>query len=170
MKAAISFCFLIYSLTACGQSPKEMTDAIGKLQFLQGVWKGNGWIQDGDKKQYFNETETVDIKLGGTLLQIGVHGTSVDNDSLVINSGLAIIRYDVSSKKYGMQFFQADGSAADAIVTIKNKNTAEINVHRGSSYTRFVIAIRDNVWFEQAFSGGDGKNWKQFFEMKLVRQ
>jgi hypothetical protein len=170
MKTAVSFCFWILSLTGFAQEPKEIVAAIRKLQFLEGVWQGKGWIQDGNTKRHFNETETVSVKLGGTLMQIDVYGTSAESDSVIINSGLAVIRYNVTSKKYEMHFFQADGSVAEAQVIIKDKNTAEINLNRGSSYTRFVIGTRDNVWFEQAFTSSDGKDWEQFFEMKLVRQ
>lgn len=69
-----------------------------------------------------------------------------------------------------MIFFQADGSCAEADVSITNENTAEINLHRSSGYTRFIIEIKNSQWFEKAFSSSDGKNWNQFFEMKLNKQ
>jgi len=170
MKAAISICFFILALKGFAQAPKETTDAIRKLAFLEGVWKGKGWIGTGDKKQHFNEIETVRIKAGETLLQIDVYGTSVNNDSVIINNGLAIINYDIPTKEYKMKFFQSDGSFAEADVSIINENTVEINLHRQSGYTRFVIEAKNSQWFEQAFSSNDGKNWNQFFEMKLTRQ
>ncbi len=69
-----------------------------------------------------------------------------------------------------MKFFQADGSAVDATVSLPNEHTAEINLHRASGYTRFIIEVKNAQWFEKAFSSSDGKNWNQFFEMKLTRQ
>lgn len=170
IKAIIAFCILMMPLKNFAQAPKETTDAIRKLGFLEGVWKGKGWIGAGDKKQHFNETETVSIKTGGTLLQIDVYGTSVDNDSAIINNGLAIVNYELPTKKYKMIFFQSDGSVAEADVRIHNENTVEINVHRNSGYTRFIIEAEKSQWLEKAFSSSDGKNWNQFFEMKLTRQ
>jgi hypothetical protein len=170
MKAILTVCILILTLKNFAQAPKETTDAIRKLGFLEGVWKGKGWIGSNDKKQHFNETETVKIKTGETLLQIDVYGSSTDNDSVIINNGLAIINYDLPRKKYKMIFFQADGSFAEADVSITNENTAEINLHRSSGYTRFIIEVKNSQWFEKAFSSSDGKNWNQFFEMKLIKQ
>lgn len=98
MKALLTVGILILTLTNFAQAPKETTDAIRKLGFLEGVWKGKGWIGSNNKKQHFNEIETVKIKTGQTLLQIDVYGTSIDNDSVIINNGLAIISYAYSLK------------------------------------------------------------------------
>ena len=38
------------SLNSFGQAPEQTVEAIRKLAFLEGVWKGKGWIQAGDKK------------------------------------------------------------------------------------------------------------------------
>lgn len=170
MKLIITICVLALTLKNFAQAPKETTDAIRKLGFLEGVWRGKGWIGSNDKKQYFNETETGKIKIGGTLLQIDVYGTSLDNDSVIINNGLAIINYDLTKKKYKMNFFQADGSFTEADVNLTNENTVEINLHRRSGYTRFIIETKNAHWFEKAFSSSDGKNWNQFFEMRLIKQ
>jgi hypothetical protein len=170
MKAVITICILMLTLKSFAQAPKETTDAIRKLAFLEGVWKGKGWLGTGDKKQNFNETETAKIKTGETLLQIDVYGTSLENDSVIINNGLAIISYDFPAKSYKMKFFQSDGSLAEADVKLTNEYTVEINLHRKSGYTRFVIEAKESRWFEQAFSSNDGKNWNQFFEMNLTRQ
>lgn len=170
MKGVITICILILSLKNFAQAPTETTDAIRKLGFLEGVWKGKGWIGSSDKKQHFNETETVKIKTGETLLQIDVYGTSIDSDSIAINNGLAIVSYDLPGKKYKMIFFQADGSFTEGEVSLPNENTAEINFHRSSGYTRFIIEVKNLQWFEKAFSSSDGKSWNQFFEMNLTKQ
>ena len=170
MKTVIAISILMLSLKSFAQAPEQTVEAIRKLAFLEGVWRGKGWIQAGDKKQYFNETETVRIKVGETLVQIDVYGVSAENDSVIINNGLAIISYNQPTKKYEMKFFQADGSLTDATVRIIHKNTIEINLSRKTGYTRFVIEANESQWFEQGFSSSDGKSWKQVFEMKLTRQ
>jgi hypothetical protein len=169
-KAVLIFCILLLSLKNFSQAPKETIDALKKLEFLEGVWKGKGWIMMEGNKQHFNETETVKLRTGGTLLQIDVFGTSVDNDSVIINNGLAIVNYDPQSKEYKMIFYQSDASAAKATVKIIAGNTAEISIHRETGYTRFVIEAKNKQWFEKGFSSSDGKTWNQFFEMKLVKQ
>jgi hypothetical protein len=112
----------------------------------------------------------VRIKAGETLVQIDVYGVSAENDSVIINNGLAIISYNRPSKKYEMKFFQSDGSLADATVRIIHKNIVEVNLSPKTGYTRFVIEANESKWFEQGFSSSDGKSWKQIFEMKLARQ
>ena len=170
MKALFTCCILLFTVKIFSQSPKEAIGAMKKLEFLEGVWKGKGWIKSNDKKQHFNETEKVKLRTGGTLLQIDIFGTAVDNDSIVINNGLAIVNYDLQSGEYKMIFYQSDASVATATVKLIANNTAEINLQRKSGYTRFVIEIKNNQWFEQAFSSNDGKTWDQFFEMQLTRQ
>ena len=170
MKAVLSICIILLTIKGIGQVPAEMVDAVKKLQFLEGVWKGQGWILSGDSKQFFNETETATIKTGGTLLQIDVFGTDVDNDQKIINNGLALVRYDTTKNAYEMDFYQSDGSRATATVYLLKTNIAEIILSRAGSFTKFVIEIRNKRWFEQAFSSPDGKNWTQFFEMDLRLQ
>ena len=170
MKTIAIICLMFFTLKGIAQAPLEMIDAIKKLQFLEGTWKGRGWIQSGGKKQYFNETETARIRTGGTLLQIDVFGTAVENENEVINNGLALVRYDTSKGKYEMEFYQSDGSRAAASVTVPNLNTAEIMLSGPGSFTKFVIEIKNKYWFEQAFQSPDGKNWSQFFEMNLALQ
>ena len=169
IKTLLTFFILVATLKNIAQPPGIVT-AFNKFKFLEGIWKGKGWIITDGKRQHFNETETAKIKLGGVLLQIDVYGTAVDNDSLIINNGLAIINYDSPTDEYRMIFFQSDASVAKASVKLIAGNTVEINLHREAGYTRFVIEAKNEQWFEKGFSSSDGKIWNQFFEMKLAKQ
>ncbi|HYC28381.1 MAG TPA: hypothetical protein VEB42_06180 [Chitinophagaceae bacterium] len=169
MKTIATLCLILTAMTMMAQAPSAMTDAIKKLAFLEGTWKGQGWIKTGGQKQLFNETETAKIKTGGTLLQIDVFGTDVKEETRIINNGLAIVRYDTTRRTYLMDFYQSDGSVAEATVEVVNENTASILINRQGSFTRFVIRVKNNRWFEQGFHSRDGKDWTQFFEMDLAR-
>ncbi len=170
VKPLAGLIFLLVCLQSMAQAHTEMQDAMAKLKFLEGVWKGKGWIQLGEEKKFFNETEIAKIKVGGTLLQIDVFGTSVENESEVINNGLALTRFNIDTHKYEMDFYQADGSLVGASINILKDNIAEILLFRTESYTRFVIEIKNKQWFEKGFTSKDGKNWRQFFEMNLLLQ
>lgn len=165
----VTFCILFFTLAASAQTTAEAVSAIKKLNFLEGVWKGRGWIGSVTKKEHFNETETARIRVGGTLVQIDVFGTSVTNDSLIINNGLAIVNYNPVSRNYDMKFYQADASYAEAELKIIKPGTVEINLKKKSGFTRFIIEIRDAHWYEKAFSSNDGKKWQQVFEMDLMQ-
>ena len=65
-KAALAIVALCTAVqVSYSQSTKETKDAIADVLFMEGVWKGTGWVMLGDKKQEFNETETVTKKLNG---------------------------------------------------------------------------------------------------------
>lgn len=42
MKILLAFCMLLATLESFSQAPKEITGAIKKLGFLEGIWKGKG--------------------------------------------------------------------------------------------------------------------------------
>ena len=168
-KSVVTFCILFFTSAVSAQSTDEAVSAIKKLNFLAGVWKGRGWIGTVTNKEHFNETETARIRVGGTLIQIDVFGTSVTNDSLIINNGLAIVNYNPVSRNYDMKFYQADASYAEAELKIIKPGTVEINLIKKSGFTRFVIEIKNAHWLEKAFSSTDGKNWQQVFEMDLTQ-
>ena len=57
------------SVPLSAQNPTSaQLDAMKKLDFLVGQWKGEGWISFGPgQRRTFTQTETIEPKLGGLL-------------------------------------------------------------------------------------------------------
>src|SRR5207248_1294846 len=61
---------LVLPLNAQNRPPSP-PDGMKKLDYLVGEWKGEGWIAfGGGERRTFTQSETIQPKLGGMLLQI----------------------------------------------------------------------------------------------------
>src|SRR5215467_15812173 len=116
MKTALLLLFSTSLLwtAATAQNPfqpkQETIDAIQKISFLTGNWKGTGWIQMGPQKSTFNQTENISAKVNGTIIQIEGQGKDQQKRDIVIHQAFAIISYDFENSKYLMKAFRGDGA------------------------------------------------------------
>src|SRR5688572_25823844 len=76
-----------------GQPSYDLNEAAQKkmseLSFLEGKWKGSGWMMGQDRvRSTFESEETIQFKLSGTLLEVEGIGKS---DGKVVHHALAVI-------------------------------------------------------------------------------
>jgi len=156
------------SITVLFAQPSEQTlHAMRKLHFLQGVWKGEGWILKDSVKQSFTETETVSIKLNGAALQIEALGLINGNESQPIVSALGIISYDQANNAYLMRVVDADGSSIDPYFVFTDRYSIEWGL---TDIIRFTIQVKDNKWLETGYKKQKDATWKKTFEIQLTKQ
>jgi hypothetical protein len=154
------------------QPKKETVDAIQKLAFLTGNWKGNGYVQMGSQKHSFNESETIAMKLNGTIIQIEGEGRDLQNPGLIIHQAFAIISYNIQNAKYLMKAFRGDGEQIDADTKLTDDHSFQWSfANPMAGQIRFTITVSDNKWTEIGeMSRDDGRNWNKYFEMILSKQ
>jgi hypothetical protein len=154
------------------QPKKETVDALQKIAFLAGNWKGSGYIQMGPEKHSFNESETIGLKLNGTLIQIEGEGKDQQNPDLTIHQAFAIISYNNQNKKYLMKAFRGDGEQIDADTKLTDDHSFQWSfANPMAGEIRFTITVADNKWKETGeMSRDNGKNWNKYFEMILSKQ
>jgi hypothetical protein len=161
---------------ATAQNPllpkKEIIDAIQKISFLTGSWKGTGWIQMGPQKSTFTETENITAKLNGTIIQIEGQGTDQQKPDLVIHQAFAIISYDIANSKYLMRAFRGDGEQIDAETKLIDDHSFQWGFSNAmAGQIKFTITVINNKWTETGEMSRDkGKNWFKYFEMILDKQ
>lgn len=176
MKKSLFFLAMLIGATAFAQNPfqpkPETLDALKKVSFLTGNWKGSGWIQMGPEKHSFNQTETIISKVNGTVIQIDGLGKDVKNPDLTIHQAFAMISYDINNKKYLMKAFRGDGGQIDADAKLIDENTFQwgfSSVMTGD--IKYTIAVGNNKWTEIGEMSRDGgKTWLKYFEMVLEKQ
>ncbi len=67
--------------------------AISRLDFMLGTWTGSGWMMLGPgQRAEFNQTETVQKKLEGTLITIDGDGRDKSNPDRIVHNAFAGIR------------------------------------------------------------------------------
>jgi hypothetical protein len=170
----VSLSMLLWSAAAVhGQDVKAQHEAMKKLDFLVGQWKGESWMEFGPgQRRSSHGTETVQSKLGGLLVTIeGLHKRkSADNGpEVVAHSAFAIISYDDKAKRYRFQAFTR-GNFADAEAKVGD-NSLEWGFRVPQfGDVRYTIRLNERgQWFEIGEVSRDGKKWQKFFEMTLDR-
>ena len=151
-------------------SPTAQLEEMKKINFLEGQWRGEGWIMLGpNHKETFKQSEVVQSKLGGVTILVEGLGKSTDGSERVVHNALAVISYDQQKKGYRFSAYKADGQAIDAEATFsKDALVWGFKDQRGA--TRFTIKLTEKgEWNEVGEFSPDGKNWFKFFEMTLQR-
>ncbi len=145
---------------------------VRQFTYLEGVWKGKGRVLNNDgANEYFNETETAVVKLGGAVILVEAFGVSISDRSKVINDALGILRFDGDREKTILEIFQPDGSVSIADVKALDTRTLEWSLKISTtSYIKYIIKIDGNRWHETGFSSNDGIVWNTIFEMILTKQ
>jgi hypothetical protein len=154
------------------QPKKETIDALQKISFLTGNWKGNGYIQMGPQKHSFTQTEVIKLKLNGTVIQIEGEGKDKQNPEITIHQAFAIISYDAQNTKYLMTAFRGDGEQINAETKLIDSNTFQWSFSNPmAGLIKFTISVKNNVWTETGeMSRDNGTTWTKYFEMILDKQ
>ena len=167
---------LLVAAPALAQQPGAANrEAMKKLDYLAGQWKGDATITQGKEgKQTIQQTEDVEYRLGGTVLLIEGKGTGKlagqDKEGLVFNA-LAVVSYDAEAKRYAIKAYRAEGQSVDAILTLTEKGFVWGFVEpRRKTSVRYTMTRTDKgEWHEVGEFSPDGKEWTKFMEMTLTR-
>ena len=155
-------------------APAAQRDAMKKLDFLLGQWKGEGWMEFAPgQRRTFKGTEVVQSKLDELLLVVeGVHrGKAGDKGpEVVVHSAFAVVSYDDKAKRYRFQAFTGRGNFEDVEAKVSERQLVwGMNVPQFGD-VRYTIKLDDKGrWFEIGEVSRDGKTWQQFFEQTLQR-
>ena len=148
-----------------GPSPAQL-EAMKKLDFLIGKWKGSGWaMADPNQRREYTQTEDVQKKAGGSIVLIEGHGTMGDT---AIHDALAVVDYDEKSGKYRFRAWQASGPPVDTEVKVGDR-TFEWGFESPRGSVRFRMSQPEpDQWLETGEFLREGA-WVKFMEMKLQR-
>lgn len=158
---------VLFSGTAFSQSyetDKESQEAMSKLAFIEGNWKGEGWMmrQDG-KKHPFTQTEKISFKLDGTALL--VEGLGKEGEKIIHNA-LAVITYDKTKGHYNFNSRLANGMGGNfKAELIDNKLHWYPNEN-----IKYIISLNEKGQWHEVGKIKRGEEWFQFFEMTLDKQ
>jgi hypothetical protein len=157
---------------ALGQDPQAaklleaQKEAMKKLAFMDGVWRGPAWTTTPTGKHHITQTERIGPFLGGTIKVIEGKGYEPDGTSSF--NALGIISYDVTKKTYSMRSY-AMGRSGDYPVTLTDDGFRwEIPAGPGMTI-RYTATVKDGTWKEVGDRVASGKTPVRFFEMELKR-
>jgi hypothetical protein len=168
---------LLTAATGLGQdakAPAVQQEAMKKLSFLTGEWKGESWTEFVPRQRHTSTgTETVQSKLGGLLLVIeGVHRRKGDGKEpgKVVHGAFGVVSYDEKAKRYRFQAYTNRGNYTEAEAKVGDKKLEWGFRIPQFGDVRYTIALNEKgQWFEIGEVSTDGKQWRKFFEMTLAR-
>jgi hypothetical protein len=175
VKPVIAAVLLAAPVIAAAQAPAPSParlEAMRKLAFLEGTWKGEGWMQMGPQRHAFRGAETVTRKLDGLALVVeGNHTAPVagSKEERVVHSTLGVLAAQ-DDGTYAFHTWLANGLSG--IHKGEWKDGAFVwgmeNPRQGQ--VRYTIRLdAEGRWHETGESSRDGATWTQFFEMKLAK-
>lgn len=165
----------LLSLPLSAQAPTAIPaqkEAMKKLDFLVGKWKGEGWVKmPGAERQTFTQTETVQKKLGGLALLFEGHGTSKlpSGEEKTVFEALAMVTWDPEKNRYRFSSATTEGRAGES----EGRFTADGAWEWGFALPqggriRYTIKLTDKgEWYETGQYSPDEKTWHTFHEMTL---
>jgi hypothetical protein len=161
----------MFALGAFAQGPPKpeaQIAAMKKLDYMAGVWEGEGWIEMGSRMT-FRGTETVQRKLNG--LALLVEGAFVSPQNVPVHTTLAVISYDPKTNKYDFDTWLGTGSSGEhELVLLDNGWQWEIHPPMGGVIRYTMTLTEAGEWLEIGERSKDGTEWKKFFEMKLKKK
>ncbi|MFI5143954.1 MAG: hypothetical protein ACHQJ4_00030 [Ignavibacteria bacterium] len=149
-------------------------DALKKIEFLTGNWKGTEWIlTPDDMKRNVESTDIAEFKLNGTVIlfqgtvKVKMPGSS---DPVTVYEGIGLLSYDENIQKYRLQHFGSDGSYADYECILTDKTLVCESKDTKNIITRVTIGLDDSgFWKEKGERSEDGTTWNQYFETRMEK-
>jgi len=140
------------------------------IAWLIGEWKGEGWTMTGPgQRSEFQGTESVESRLGGTVLVIeGRHYEKNDSEHPVHNA-LAVVSYDARKSVYRFQAHAVGRPSLDTTGVIDG-GAFVWSMETPSGVIRYRIRQTESGdWHETGERSTGAGQWFPFFEMTMRR-
>jgi len=153
----------------------DLLSNINQLQFMQGTWKGEGWIVIDREKKKFSQTETIRPRVENQILVIDGIGFSLDSNLKtlkVIHDAFGIISVNKDTKAVTMLSYSTTGGKMENNLKFIGDKKLEWSFkdERGGTVRFREDFSKEGVWIENGDYSFDGKNWFPFFQMTLKKE
>lgn len=151
--------------------PPDQVAAMAELPAWSGEWEGEGWTRIGEgEPRPFHVHESVTSRLGGTLVVLEGHGTTVlaeGEEPVTIYDALSLLYWD--SEGYRLETHTALGRHGAADLELLEDGSMQWGFDSAEGEVRFVTTIDGDRWSEKGEISADGSTWTQFHSMELTR-
>ncbi len=134
-------------------APAAAKDAMAPLMYLAGSWAGEGWIDMGQGRMGFRQTEEITPRLDGNIITIEGTGRDPKDPSTVVFEAFAVLSATGKPGHFEMRSYTREGQSG--------------TFGRQVRYRSEVVGDRWTEIGEASVDGG--ATWAQFFEMTLRR-
>lgn len=157
------------------QALPAVAPEMAALDWLEGAWSGEGWIEQAPgQRGEFRGTEVVEKRMGGRVVVVEGSFTAYMGPELghvPVHQALGVLSWDASSGAHLFRTYTARGGTGEG-------NEAEVTDGRivwgyddpRMGTVRYTITrTPEGHWREVGHATRDGETWHQFFEMELRR-
>lgn len=168
MKALFAILSVITSnLSSQAPDPKPYVEAMKRFDFMEGKWKGEGWVEMvPGQRRTFEQMELVEFKQGETILTIVGQGKDKKSGESA-HDAFGVISFDASTGRYRMTSWAYPGRQGSFEIT-PGDNGFEWGMKNGPANIRYRMKLTaEAVWSETGEMSLDGQTWRKFIEFKV---
>lgn len=161
--------------TAAAQQPGDAAasrEAMQRLAWLEGTWRGGGWMQMGRTREDATVVETARFAAGNTVMVIEGLGTRPDpagGPPRAVHQAFGIVWYDAVAREHRMRAWRVDGGMLDPTISVR-ADTLVWGFKTPQGQVRFTVTKDpEGRWHEVGHFAADGTTWQPFFEMRLEK-
>jgi hypothetical protein len=175
MKRLALIALVLSGASAAGQQPGAANrEAMKKLDYLVGKWKGDATATYGKDTKQLVQTEDVQFKLDGVVIAVEGIGRGKQpgkDDDAILFHAYAVMSFDAEAKKYKVKAYRVEGQSVDADLSLTEKGFiwGFKQPGRGVEVKYTMTLTRKGQWHEIGEYSLDGKSWTKFIEMTLSR-
>ena len=156
----------IAQIPAQAAGTEAQRNAIGALDFMDGVWRGEAVINGPGGRMVLTQTERIGSLLGGSVKVIEGRGYAADGSTQF--NALAVISWDEAAGRYAFRSY-ANGYSGDFLFE-RTEDGFHWEIPAGpNAKIVYVATVRDGVWHEVGDYIVEGQPPRRYNELRLTR-
>lgn len=169
MRLLLTFSLIAGGLFAQMPDAAPHVEAMKKFAFLEGEWKGEGWVEMMPGQRHsFEQTERVEFRQRGTILSIVGQGRDKSTGELS-HDAFAVISYEPAGGKYTMTSWAYPARRGNFEIK-PDGDGFEWAMKTGPATIRYQMKLTpEGVWHETGEMTMDGDKWRRFIEFKVTK-
>lgn len=140
--------------------------AMGRLDMLDGEWRGEATIHGPGGTTTLTQTERVGSMLGGSIKVIEGRGYAADGSTQF--NAMATVSWDTRAGRYGFRSY-AQGYSGDYAFEVTDDGFRWETPAGPGAKIEYVAVVRDGTWHEVGTFVAEGQPPRQMIEMRLTR-
>lgn len=140
--------------------------AMGRLDMLDGEWRGEATIHGPGGTTTLTQTERVGSMLGGSIKVIEGRGYAADGSTQF--NAMATVSWDTRAGRYGFRSY-AQGYSGDYAFEVTDDGFRWETPAGPNAKIQYVAVVRDGTWHEVGTFVAEGQPPRQMIEMRLTR-
>ena len=172
VRLALAAVILTVPVSAQAQMPaspngtEAQRAAIGRLDFMDGEWRGEAIVHGPTGTMTLTQTERVGSMLGGSIKVIEGRGYAADGTTQF--NAMALVSWDARAGRYGFRSY-AQGYSGDYTFEATDDGFRWETPAGPNARMQYVAVIRDGTWHEVGTYVAEGQPPRQTIEMRLTR-